>query len=681
VNAAAAHRTENVVEVESIPNEIKLLRGCIGDLLSVLALPEIWSGHGSLRLATTCLDAVVRVLSLDFAYLRIGGSTEGSDTEFARQSKSCHQEVSPRDIGRTIEPYLGRDSSRAGVVMPHPVGEGVVSIATFRLGIEDSRNVLVVGSRRASFPTALERLVLQVVANQAALGLQEARHAAQQRSAAVELEDRVAERTAQLTVVNEALHKEVLDRTRAEARVRQDERELRLLVDLVPQIIGAVAPDGTVLQMNRTALAYLGMTGEEIRTTRMPDTRIVHGDDLGSMRVAMNGVLTDGRGHEFEARMCRHDGQYRWFRIRYEPLLDEEGRVFRLYVSGVDIEDRKRAEEQIRGENVALREEIDKVAMFEEIVGTSVALRVVLAYISKVAPVSSTVLITGETGTGKELVARAIHKRSTRCARAFVSVNCAAIPPALVASELFGHEKGSFTGALQRKMGRFELAQGGTIFLDEIGELPAETQIALLRVLQEREFDRVGGTRSIPTDVRVVAATNRDLEKAVAAGTFRADLFYRLNVFPVEMPSLRERREDISLLVEYFVDRYSRHAGKKITRVCKKSLALLKAYAWPGNIRELQNVIERSVILTESDILTVDERWLVTRPAATESAKRPFATQLSAQEKAMIEAALTQTQGRVSGVSGAAVRLQMPPSTLESRIRSLGIDKHRFRPV
>ena len=337
--------------------------------------------------------------------------------------------------------------------------------------------------------------------------------------------------------------------------------------------------------------------------------------------------------------------------------------------------------EQLQRENVVLREEFDKTSMFEEIVGTSAPLRSMLAYVARVAPTDSTVLITGETGTGKELIARAIHKRSKRSSRVFVSVNCAAIPAALIASELFGHEKGAFTGALQRRSGRFELAEGGTIFLDVVGELPHETQLALLRVLQEREFERVGGGRPIRTDVRVVAATNRNLEEAVAAGAFRTDLFYRLNVVPIAMPPLRERREDIPLLVEYFVDRYARQTGKGITRVCKKSLALLQAYSWPGNIRELQNVVERSVILADTDTLTVDEWWLPAQAAPPAPGQQPFAAQLDAQEKAMIEAVLTETQGRVSGPTGAAARLQMPPSTLESRIRSLGIDKRRFRRV
>jgi formate hydrogenlyase transcriptional activator len=317
--------------------------------------------------------------------------------------------------------------------------------------------------------------------------------------------------------------------------------------------------------------------------------------------------------------------------------------------------------------------------MFEEIVGRSPRLQVVLSLVSKVAPTDSSVLITGETGTGKELVARAIHRRSRRASRAFVSVNCAAIPRDLIASELFGHEKGSFTGATQRRIGRFELAEGGTIFLDEAGELPAETQIALLRVLQEHEFERVGGTGSIRTNVRVIAATNRDLEAAIAAGTFRSDLFYRLNVFPIEMPALRERREDIPLLVEYFIDRYARKAGKNFQTVNKRSIDLLQSYPWPGNIRELQNVIERSVIVCDTDNFSVDESWLSQSPA-TEANWRPGPLKTPpSEEKAIIEAALRESGGQVYGPSGAAVKLSMPRSTLESKIRSLKINKNHFK--
>jgi transcriptional regulator with GAF, ATPase, and Fis domain len=291
------------------------------------------------------------------------------------------------------------------------------------------------------------------------------------------------------------------------------------------------------------------------------------------------------------------------------------------------------------------------------------------------------VLITGETGTGKELVARAIHRRSRRSSQAFVTVNCAAIPPDLIASELFGHEKGAFTGATQLRLGRFELAAGGTIFLDEIGELPPETQIALLRVLQEQEFERVGGTVTIRSDVRVIAATNRDLEAAVDAGTFRSDLFYRLNVFPIEMPPLRERKEDIPLLVEYFLDRYARNAGKSFRNVDRKSLDLLRAYPWPGNIRELQNVIERSVIVSESETFSVDRSWLSGKPRVHESKSRmEIIRNLAGQEKEAIEAALRESGGRVSGPSGAAAKLGIPGSTLESKIKALKINKNRFRP-
>jgi formate hydrogenlyase transcriptional activator len=318
--------------------------------------------------------------------------------------------------------------------------------------------------------------------------------------------------------------------------------------------------------------------------------------------------------------------------------------------------------------------------MFEEIVGNSRILRNLLSRVSKVAPTDSNVLVTGETGTGKELIARAIHKRSRRSSRAFVSVNCAAVPRDLIASELFGHEKGAFTGATQRRLGRFELAEGGTIFLDEVGELPAETQIALLRVLQEHEFERVGGTGSIRTEVRVIAATNRDLEAAIAAGAFRSDLFYRLNVFPIEMPSLRERREDIPLLVEYFLDRYARKAGRSFRAVNKRSLDLLQSYPWPGNIRELQNVIERSVIVCETENFSVDESWLSRQPRATgPKSQIELSQKLAAQEKEMIEAVLRESGGRVDGPSGAAARLGMPRSTLESKIKSLKIDKKRFK--
>jgi formate hydrogenlyase transcriptional activator len=326
-----------------------------------------------------------------------------------------------------------------------------------------------------------------------------------------------------------------------------------------------------------------------------------------------------------------------------------------------------RAEERVRNENLALR---------EEIVGASPALHAVLSRVSKVAPTNSTVLIAGETGTGKELIARAIHKRSQRAARAFVSLNCAAIPQSLITSELFGHEKGAFTGALQRRLGRFELAEGGTIFLDEVGDLPLETQIALLRVLQEREFERVGGTEVLRADVRVIAATNRDLHSAIAAGSFRSDLFYRLNVFPIELPPLRERKEDIPILVNYFVNRYARRAGKKIDSIQKKSLDALQEYSWPGNVRELQNVIERSLIIVDTNEFSIDKNWF---SHEFQSSPRVGPASSVSAEQEQIEAALAQTKGKVSGRQGAAAILGIPASTLESKIRTLRINKHAYK--
>ena len=478
---------------------------------------------------------------------------------------------------------------------------------------------------------------------------------------------------------------DITDRKRAEDKIREQERELRQILDLVPQVVAVFGPSGERLYANRIGLEYAGLSLEEWRQT--PGTlfsvpSFIHPDDRERVaRSYSDNARPLGSAYELELRLPKRDGTYRWFLVRFNPLRDEQGQITRWYLAFTDIEDRKQAEDRLRSENVALREEIDKASMFEEIVGTSSALKSVLSRISKVAPSDSTVLITGETGTGKELVARAIHRRSDRASRAFVSVNCAAIPRDLIASELFGHEKGAFTGATQQRLGRFELANGSTIFLDEVGELPAETQIALLRVLQEHEFERVGGSRRIRGDVRVIAATNRDLQAAITAGSFRSDLFYRLNVFPVEMPSLRERQGDIPLLVEYFIERYARKAGKNIKRVNKKTLELLQSYPWPGNIRELQNVIERSVILCETEIFTIDESWLPRQPLPVTESKQhlELPRRLEEQEKEMIEAALKESCGRIFGPKGAAAKLGIPRSTLESKIRSLKIDKNRFK--
>ena len=433
---------------------------------------------------------------------------------------------------------------------------------------------------------------------------------------------------------------------------------------------------------------------EEQKMTRDRWLQRVHPEDLPALlrRAELEATQNDMKDSEGGFRLVLPDGRIRHIQTHAHPVRNEHGEI-EIIGAAVDVTEQvearqalEKALEEIRAlkdqlyhENIALREEIDRSSMFEEIVGESPALQAVLAHVVKVAPTDSTVLITGETGTGKELIARAIHKRSHRAARAFVSANCAAIPPSLIASELFGHEKGAFTGAMQRRLGRFELAEGGTIFLDEIGELPPDVQIALLRVLQEREFERVGGEKVLRANVRVIAATNRDLQLSIEAGSFRSDLYYRLNVFPVAMPPLRKRKEDIPLLVEYFISRFAAKAGKKIRSVNRAALERLMAYSWPGNIRELQNVIERSVILCDSENFSVDESWLSGGleeiPAAEHTALRLSASQ----EKSAIEAALAEAGGRISGPNGAAARLGIPASTLDSKIKVLKIDKHRFR--
>jgi len=429
----------------------------------------------------------------------------------------------------------------------------------------------------------------------------------------------------------------------------------------------------------------------EYDRTQKPTVQLVlervYPEDVQLVQEALAGASQHGRDLDFEHRLLMPDGSIKRVHVLGHALNREVGSssfvgaVMDITTMNNAFEEIRTLRDQLYKENLALREEIDITRMFEEIVGSSPALQAVLSQVARVAPTDSTVLITGETGTGKELIARAIHKRSQRSSRAFVSVNCAAIPRGLIASELFGHEKGAFTGATQRRLGRFESAEGGTIFLDEVGELPAETQISLLRVLQEREFQRVGGNESFQIDVRVVAATNRDLEAAIAEGRFREDLFYRLNVFPIEVPPLRQRKQDIPLLVEYFIDRYASKAGKTITGINKRSLELLESYAWPGNIRELQNVIERSVIISDSENLSVDETWLGRRALPADSPRQPLSEKLAVQEREIIEAALAESNGKVSGPSGAAARLGIPQSTLDSKIKSLKINKQRFRKV
>ena len=480
----------------------------------------------------------------------------------------------------------------------------------------------------------------------------------------------------------------------AAEKLRLSAQRLRDVIETIPAMAWSTFADGSVDFANTRWAEYTGpalrdMSGLGWKTA-------IHPADFEAYQEKCHLSLATGKPFESEVRIRRFaDGEYRWFLNRAVALRGEHGDIVGWYGTATDIEDSKRAsaaletafaeikilKDQLVEENILLKEEIDRASMFEEIVGESPTLHLVLSRVAKVAPIDSTVLVTGETGTGKELIARAIHRRSPRAARAFVSVNCAAIPPSLIASELFGHEKGAFTGAIQRRLGRFELADGGTIFLDEIGELSQETQIALLRVLQEREFERLGGSKVIRSNVRVIAATNRDLKAAVDAGSFRSDLYYRLNVFPVQMPSLRERRDDIPLLVEYFIGRYAAKAGKEFGTISKATLDRLCSYDWPGNVRELQNVIERSVIVCDTENFVVDKSWLSPRIAETDPTVRPLLRMSASQEKKLIEDALAETQGRVAGASGAAAKLGIPPSTLDSKIAAFKINKHQFKRI
>jgi len=454
---------------------------------------------------------------------------------------------------------------------------------------------------------------------------------------------------------------------------------------------------GTIRYWSEECFRVLGFTVAETPPNFEAFFQRILAEDQPATRKRFDKAIREKADFQMNYRIVNLEGEVRIVQAVGHPIIGPSGDLTEFVGTVVDITERVHAEEALRDafedinklkdqlyrENLALRDEVDRASMFEEIVGTSKSLNAVLSRVAKVAPTDSTVLITGETGTGKELIARAVHKRSRRSGRAFVSVSCAALAPSLISSELFGHEKGAFTGAIQRRLGRFELADGGTIFLDEVGELLPDTQAALLRVLQEREFERVGGSKSIHVDVRIIAATNRKLMEDVARGTFREDLFYRLNVFPIAVPSLRERKDDILILVEYFVQRYARVAGKPIRSIDKKTLELMQSYRWPGNIRELQNVIERSVILSSNDVLSLDESWFSKesplRMPVAGSFTPSFGARVNRSEREIIESALIESRGRVSGPSGAAAKLRVPASTLATRIKALKIDKKEFK--
>jgi PAS domain S-box-containing protein len=489
---------------------------------------------------------------------------------------------------------------------------------------------------------------------------------------------------------------DVTERKRAEDALRESEASLLDAQRLTRTCSWRHDVLSGKVTVSAEGLAMYGIEPEDDASSVDFYFKRAHPEDRPEVEQAYAAALLGKADFEADFRIVLPDGTIKNTRSIGHPILDERGDVVEFVGASIDVTEHHRAranleeafeeikclKDQLHNENVVLKEQIDQAFMFEEIVGTSPALQGVLSRLMKVAPTDSSVLVIGETGTGKELVARAIHKRSRRSQRAFASVNCAALAPSLILSELFGHEKGAFTGAMQLRVGRFELANGGTIFLDEIGEVPLDTQVALLRVLQEREFERVGGTQPVRVDVRVIAATNRDLEAAVANGTFRPDLYYRLNVFPIQIPPLRERQDDVLMLLEHFVRRFAQKMGKHFRTIDKRTVELFRSYPWPGNIRELQNVVERSVIVSSNDVFCVDEAWLCRGSRRVSLPQQPESGDFdedASRERQIIEDALAGSRGRVSGPNGAAARLRIPPSTLENRINKLGIRKSQFK--
>lgn len=546
-------------ECKSAVDEVRYLQGCANDLIGIQALAAVWSGRESAEVLGALLEVIVGALRLDLAYAWIGASLEGPPLEAVRLAQRESPGENTRQLGHAFAERLRSEAPNRSLSVANPIGEGQMWIVSVRLGLREEIGVVAAGARRADFPTPTELLLLRLVVDLAAIGLQEARHRAAQSRVADEFERRVAERTEQLTAVNAELVKETARRKRTEEALKKAVKEIAVLKDKLAQ------------------------------------------------------------------------------------------------------------------EKVYVKDEIRTASGFQDIVGESAALTAVLKQVERVASTDSTVLVLGETGSGKERIARAIHDRSARRDKSFVTVNCAAIPLGLVESELFGHEKGAFSGAIARKIGRFELADQGTLFLDEVGDIPLELQPKLFRVLQEQEFERLGSTRTQRVNVRVVAATNRDLARMIADREFRSDLYFRLNVFPIRIPPLRARPEDIRLLVLHFTDLYSRRMGKRIDAIAAEVMDALMRYSWPGNVRELANFIERAVILSPGRVLQPPLAEL------TVPFDAPFAPPqtLEDAERTHILRALEDSRWVVGGPAGAAVRLGLKRTTLLYKMARLGIPHRR----
>jgi len=804
-------------EIEQRAAEIKQLKGCINNLISVISIPAICSGHEPSHITSTLLEVLVTTLHADFVYAQLSYSSGCQpSTEVVQFATHLNIAAKARDIGEMLEPWL-TDPGTSPLEIPDPIGNGSIFLTRLRLELQSEVLVLAAGSKRSDFPTEIEALLLRVAANQAVIQLQEARLLNEQRRAADEirfqaelldavdqgvvaidlngrilfwnrfaealhgwpaaevigrnitdvipvegpptepaeissrwqrgerwtgeclvkhrngsarpvlvtdspiynsreqvigsvrvsiditelkraeevLEQRVAERTRQLTGVNDELRKEIYDRERAEAELRESEQRFHNLADTAPVMIWMCGTDKLCTYVSQRWLEFTGRDLEQELGNGWAER--IHPDDS-------DGFLEYVRAFDARQtfrqkyRMKRHDGEYRWVLDTGVPHYDRDGEFLGFIGSCLDITDRvesegalekalsevQRLKDQLYAENIYLQEEIMVAHNFGEIIGRSESLRRALRQAEQVAPLDTTVLLLGETGTGKELLAHAIHSLHPRNQHPLVKVNCATLPAQLIESELFGHERGSFTGALARRVGRFEIANGGTIFLDEIGELPLDLQSKLLRVLQEGEFERVGSSNTIKVNVRVIAATNRDLEEAVRNGSFRSDLYYRLNIFPIRVPALRERREDISTLVKHFAHQLGLKLGKRIESIPQETMEALQNYDWPGNIRELRNVIERAAIVTQGPHLTLVDRLenqshLNDTSHAMPKVTSPEAETLDEHQRQLILRTMERTYWRVEGPIGAAALLGMHPNTLRSRMKRLGITKPKFK--
>jgi PAS domain S-box-containing protein len=682
--------------MEQRRDEIRRLQSCLNDLIGLLALPTVWSGREPADIVHTLLEVLLRVLPLDFAYARLSFQPEQPPIEAVRFALTADAAMPASGFGEVIQPWLKVHHPFKPYVIPHPCGEGDVSVVHVWMGPDRNAGVVAAASRRIDFPSEIETLLMRVTANQALIELQRGQMLA--------------------------------ERARTDEAQRKSEERFRRYFELGLVGMAITSPTKGCVEVNEKFCDMVGYTRGEL--LQMTWAQLTHPEDLAADVTQFDLVMTgEIDGYSMDKRYLRKDGQVVHAIISAKCLRCPDGSVDYFLSLVQDISARKRAEEELRlaheeleqrvmertsqlaavnrtltaevaerkraeeelkkafdeisllkdrlaREKLYLEEEILTEKRFEEVIGESQALRAVLRQIEKVAPVDSTVLIQGETGTGKELLARALHRLSRRHDRTFVKINCAAIPTGLLESELFGHEKGAFTGAVTQRIGRFELAHHGTLFLDEVGEIPLELQVKLLRVLQEQEFERLGSTRTLRVDVRLVAATNRDLSQMIASHQFRSDLYYRLNVFPITIPPLRERVEDIPPLLRHFTWHHAQVCNKPITRITPETVAALCRYPWPGNVRELENVVERSVILSPGPVLEVAlpelKAPLMTAPPTTPSST---AATLENLQREHILNALDGADWVIGGPHGAAVRLGVKRTSLQYKMRKLGISR------